>query len=174
MNALYLFAALAAGMGIAVQAAVNSRLAAELGSQPLMGALISFAVGTLALALIACWQADWPQALAQAGRQPWWHWTGGLLGACFVFMTVFLAPRIGLTQMAFIMIVGQLLMGLLIDSHGLLHMPAPRHRLEIRRPGPHAGRSGRLLLRPQAGRTLGLNPPCTFSFIFRHKILLKS
>ena len=35
MNALYLFAALAAGMGIAVQAAVNSRLAAELGSQPL-------------------------------------------------------------------------------------------------------------------------------------------
>ena len=124
MNALYLFAALAAGIGIAVQAAVNSRLAAGLGSQPLMGALISFAVGTLALALIACWQADWPQALAQAGRQPWWHWTGGLLGACFVFMTVFLAPRIGLTQMAFIMIVGQLLMGLLIDSHGLLHMPA--------------------------------------------------
>ena len=55
MNALYLFAALAAGMGIAVQAAVNSRLAAGLGGQPLMGALISFAVGTLALALIACW-----------------------------------------------------------------------------------------------------------------------
>ena len=124
MNALYLFAALAASMDIAVQAAVNSRLAAGLGSQPLMGALISFAVGTLALALIACWQADWPQALAQAGRQPWWHWTGGLLGACFMFMTVFLAPRISLTQMAFIMIVGQLLMGLLIDSHGLLHMPA--------------------------------------------------
>ena len=40
------------------------------------------------------------------------------------FLSDPVSPRIGLTQMAFIMIVGQLFMGLLIDSHGLLNMPA--------------------------------------------------
>lgn len=50
---LYLLMALAAGAGLSVQAAVNSRLSAGVGGQPLVAALISFAIGTVCLLVVA-------------------------------------------------------------------------------------------------------------------------
>ena len=45
------------------------------------------------------------------------------MGAFFVFVSIFLSPKIGITHMAFLFILGQLLMGMLIDSLGLFGMP---------------------------------------------------
>lgn len=123
MNQLYLVMALAGGAGLSIQAAINSRLSAGVGGQPLLAALISFAVGTLCLGVIALWQADWQSLGTQLSNQPWWRWLGGLLGATIVFSSVFLAPRLGIANTMFLFILGQLVAGMIIDSRGLLQMP---------------------------------------------------
>ena len=120
---LYLMMALAAGAGLSVQAAVNSRLSAGMGGQPLVAALISFAVGTLCLLLVALFQSNWSAVAGGAGQQSWWRWTGGAIGAVFVFISVFLAPKIGIANTMFLFILGQLASSMLIDHFGLIQMP---------------------------------------------------
>lgn len=123
MNVFYLTLAFAAGSSMAVQAAVNSRLSVGIGTQPLLTALVSFTVGGVLLAFIALAKSDWHTLAAQASGLPWWYWTGGLLGCVFVSASILLAPKIGITQLAFLMILGQLSTALLIDGLGLLQMP---------------------------------------------------
>jgi transporter family-2 protein len=123
MNILYFLMALAGGVGLPVQAAINSRLSAGIGHQPLVAALISFSIGTLCLAAIVAVQADWQGVAANIGQQPWWRWLGGALGAGFVFMSMFLAPKLGLANTMFLFIIGQLAAGMAIDSYGLIQMP---------------------------------------------------
>lgn len=122
MNLLYLLMALAGGAGLSIQAAVNSRLSAGIGGQPLVASFFSFAIGALCLGAVAVWQADWQNIAASADQQPWWRWLGGAIGAAFVFTTVFLVPKIGITNAMFLFIIGQLTAGMLIDGFGLLQM----------------------------------------------------
>lgn len=123
MNLPLTLLAFIAGMGLAVQTAVNTRLSIGIGGQPLLASLISFGVGTLCLLVVALFTIDWSSLPSQAGQQAWWRWTGGALGACFVTASIFLAPRIGITHTVFLFIIGQLSAGMLIDSYGLLQMP---------------------------------------------------
>ena len=116
---LYLMA-LCAGMAISTQAVVNSRLAAGLAGNTLTAALISFCVGTATLALISIARGGLTANLAALPAQPAWTYTGGILGAGFLFSTAFLAPRIGLTNMLVLIIAGQLLTSVTIDHFGLL------------------------------------------------------
>ena len=113
--------ALAAGVSLAVQAAINSRLAHGLNNQPLMAATVSFAVGTVLLLLLCWWKADWT-AVAQMPKQAWWRYSGGILGVGFVFTTILLAPRLGISNMLFLIIVGQLAAAAVIDHFGLIGM----------------------------------------------------
>lgn len=122
MNILYMLMALAGGAGLSVQAAVNSRLSAGFGGQPLVASFFSFAIGALCLGVVAFAQGDWHQVATGFGQQSWWRWTGGMIGAAFVFTTIFLAPKIGITNAMFLFIIGQLSSGMLIDSFGLIQM----------------------------------------------------
>ncbi|MCB5363581.1 DMT family transporter [Pusillimonas sp. CC-YST705] len=122
MNLLYLLMALAGGAGLSIQAALNSRLSAGLGGQPLVASFFSFAIGALCLGAVALVQADWHNVAANIGQQPWWRWLGGAIGAAFVFTTVYLAPKIGITSAMFLFIIGQLTAGMFIDGFGLLQM----------------------------------------------------
>ena len=120
----FIIIALCAGFALATQAAINSQLASAMVGQPVVAALISFATGTLALFLICIWKADLFEAWQQLPKQPWWKLIGGPLGALVVFTTIFLAPQIGITNMLFFIIVGQLIAATVIDHFGLLGMPA--------------------------------------------------
>lgn len=123
MNFLYVVMALAGGLGLSMQAAINSRLGMGMGGQSLIAALSSFTVGALCLLVIALWQADWHSVATNMGKQPWWSWTGGMIGAAFVFSSIFLSPRLGVSNTMFLFIIGQLTAGMLIDGFGLLQMP---------------------------------------------------
>lgn len=123
MNLFYGFLALASGVIVAAQAAINTRLSIGIGNQPLLASLISFVVGSLCLLAVCLVQADWHALAGNIGQQPWWRWSGGLIGACFVTVLILLAPRIGLTNTMFLIIIGQLSSSLLIDHFGLLEMP---------------------------------------------------
>lgn len=122
MNLILLSLAFCAGAAISLQAGVNSQLAIGLGNNSIAAALVSFFCGTVILALAATARGGLGSALAAVQNLPAWKLTGGLLGAGFLFSTVFLAPRMGLTNMLVLVIAGQLIASLLIDHFGLLHV----------------------------------------------------
>lgn len=126
MKVWQLFLGLIAGLGIPIQAAINTRLGAMFGEQPLMAALVSFSVGALVLLLVSLLFADWQavqSGLSHMQLSDWWLWIGGALGAFFVFVSIFLSPTIGVTNMIFLFILGQLIMSMVVDSLGLFGMP---------------------------------------------------
>ena len=123
MYFIYLLIAFFAGLGLATQAAINSQLAKSMGDEAIIAALISFAVGTLFLFVIAWWKTDLWQHLSALPQQPAWKFLGGILGAFAVFTTVLLAPKLGISVMLFFIIIGQLISSTTIDYFGLIGMP---------------------------------------------------
>lgn len=105
-----------AGALIALQAPTNAMLSRAVAS-PVNAALVSFAVGLVALALAAAAHGARPDGAAVRGL-PWYAWTGGLYGAVFVALAAFAAPRLGVTFFLMMAIAGQLAMALFLDKTG--------------------------------------------------------
>ena len=120
---VYLIIALAAGVALATQSAINTQLAKAMSGEAVIATFISFAVGTLVLFFIAWVKTDLWGNLSAIPSQPWWKLIGGVLGAIVVFTTVLLAPKLGITAMLFFIIVGQLITATTIDHFGLIGMP---------------------------------------------------
>ena len=107
---------LIAGACLPLQAGINGQLARQVSST-LSAALISFIVGTLALLLMVLVQREAPSLGALKGLS-WWHWSGGLLGAFFIFIAAFAGPRIGALLLMTLVLAGQLGMALTLDHFG--------------------------------------------------------
>ena len=112
---------LVAGGLIALQAPTNAILG-RAGGSPVLAALISFVVGTIALALVWIGTGNRPRASSFAGV-PWYAWLGGLYGATFVAVAAYAAPRIGLASLITIGIAGQIIMAMWVDHVGALGLP---------------------------------------------------
>lgn len=126
----YVVIALVAGALMPVQAGVNSQLARYVG-HPVVAALVSFAVGTLALFAYAVALRQPAPELAALRGSPWWVWIGGLFGAFFVAAAAAYAPRLGAATFISITVAGQMFVSLVLDHYGLLgfaekHASAPR------------------------------------------------
>ena len=120
---VYLIIALAAGVALATQSAINTQLAKAMSGEAVIATFISFAVGTIVLFFIAWVKTDLWGNLSTVPSQPWWKLIGGILGAVVVFTTVLLAPKLGITAMLFFIIAGQLITAATIDHFGLIGMP---------------------------------------------------
>lgn len=120
---VYLIIALAAGVALATQSAINTQLAKAMSGEAVIATFISFAVGTIVLFFIAWVKTDLWGNLSTVPSQPWWKLIGGILGAVVVFTTVLLAPKLGITAMLFFIIVGQLITAATIDHFGFIGMP---------------------------------------------------
>ncbi|MEZ5307767.1 MAG: DMT family transporter [Pyrinomonadaceae bacterium] len=120
----YLFAvmALVAGMMMPTQAAINNRLAGYVES-PVLAALISFAVGTLALFVYALATGENLASLSGLGNASLISWLGGLLGAFFVASAVILVPRLGVALTFSLIVAGQMFITLFLDHYGFLGVP---------------------------------------------------
>jgi transporter family-2 protein len=113
----YLLFALVAGAMLPFQAGVNAQLASWVGG-PVRAALVSFAVGTLALGLItALFYRGWPSS-ERLGNAPWWIWVGGLLGAFYVAGSIVTAPRLGAVTLVAVLLAGQAAASLVVDHFG--------------------------------------------------------
>jgi transporter family-2 protein len=111
--------AVVAGFCLPTQAGINTQLN-QWSQSAILAATISFAVGTIGLLAYAlCLRIPWP-AVDTISRQPWWIWTGGLLGAFFVASTVVLAPRLGAAPMIALIVAGQMAASLVLDHFGWL------------------------------------------------------
>ncbi len=112
------FAALLSGAFAALQPPTNALVGRAVNS-PINAALVSFAVGTAALAVISLAMGVRPTPSA-VKELPWYAWAGGLYGAFFVTAAVIAAPRLGLAFFIAILVAGQLMMALLLDHFGAL------------------------------------------------------
>ena len=120
---MLLLIALAVGGLIPIQTAANSRLRASVGNKPVMPALISFS-SALFFAVVATTVLRGNPVPQFSAEVPWWGWLGGVMGVCFVLGNILLFPRLGALETVVLPILGQVVMGLLVDRFGLLGAPA--------------------------------------------------
>ena len=114
--------AVVAGVSFVLQASVNARLRTGLGS-PNWAALISYAGGTVAMALIVLATRDPLLSTAAIGKTSWLSWTGGLWGAVYVVIIIVLLPRLGTAAVIALFVLGQMIASLAFDHFGLFGVP---------------------------------------------------
>lgn len=121
MSWVYFLLAILAGTMMPTQGAINNKLATYVQS-PLLAALISFAVGTLALLIYVMLSGIPLSQIASAKSAPLISWVGGLLGAFFVTAVIVSVPRLGVALTFSLVILGQMVATLPIDHFGFLGM----------------------------------------------------
>lgn len=105
-----------AGGLIALQAPINAELGKATGG--LAAALVSFAVGTVALAAIVVVSGK-AAGLGSTFDVSWYYLVGGLLGALYVTNALLAVSTIGAGGVAALTVAGQLIASVAIDRLGL-------------------------------------------------------
>ncbi len=113
-----LLPALLAGVAIPLQAGANATLGRSLG-HPLWATLVSLLVSLAAVVAVLLALRVAPPTAGLAGRGPWWMWGGGLLGVYYITAALILAPRLGAGGFIAIVVAGQMLGALAVDTFGL-------------------------------------------------------
>jgi bacterial/archaeal transporter family-2 protein len=105
----------ATGMAIPIMAAWNSKLGAELGS-PWAAAFILFVLGAIicgiAMLILGLPSNGW------FGATPLYY-AGGLVVSFYILSITWTAPRIGVANAVFFVLLGQIVTAALIDQFGL-------------------------------------------------------
>ncbi|MBK9738070.1 MAG: DMT family transporter [Actinobacteria bacterium] len=115
LSILALFLAFCAGLLIAVQAAINGRVA-RATQHPMSAAWLNFFFGTAALAAafgLAWAFTDVDPTVPSDG--PWWMYLGGVVGLAFIAIASWVVPIVGVLYFALTSIAGQLSGALLLD-----------------------------------------------------------
>lgn len=102
------------------QATVNGKLKASLNSQyraSQISALITFFL--LLIALVLTGEGLYIPLGTMAQNEPWWMWTGGIMGALVIIGSIMVFIKLGAVQSAILPMAGQIVMGILIDAFGL-------------------------------------------------------
>lgn len=105
-----------------IQTAINSALGQQLHSS-IMASLISFTVGTIVLfilTLIFNKSLKVTTFNSKEGKLKPIYFIGGILGVIFVTTNIILMPHLGAALTTIIVMLGQMLMGIIIDHFGLL------------------------------------------------------
>lgn len=121
MKLFFYLLPLFAGIAIAVQSGINSQLRMAI-QHPLMAAFISFVVGTIALGVLLIFSKTAIPGLSQYSAIQWYQYTGGLLGAFVVTVTLIAVSQIGAANMFVLIVAGQLAAAMMMDHFGILGM----------------------------------------------------
>ena len=105
---------------IALQAPINSFLGKHVGT--FQAAFVSFAVGTVALLIIAALAKGGLGGLRHVGEPGWIYLTGGLLGVAYVSTALVTVRTLGAGGVTAATIAGQLTLAVVIDQLGILHV----------------------------------------------------
>ena len=108
---------LLAGIGIPVLAALNAQLGSRIGS-PAAAAVVLFTIALVASALVLLLTAG-PTPLTGLLGQPPQLFLAGLLVAFYVLSITWIAPRFGVGNAIFCVLLGQLVSAAVIDHFGL-------------------------------------------------------
>lgn len=115
---VFLGLSLFAGFMLANQNPINADMKKVVGS-PFISAAISFLIGSIFLGILSAIMSHrvFPSG-SFISSNPAWIWLGGVLGAVYLTSNVLLFPRLGAIQTVILPILGQILMGTIIDTFG--------------------------------------------------------
>jgi bacterial/archaeal transporter family-2 protein len=113
------FLAIAAGVSVVIQQALNANLRNALHSVAWSG-FVSYAVGLVCMALLVLAFRDPVPAASVAARITWWAWSAGVFGAIFIGLGIFLVPQIGAATFLALVVTGQMLTSIIFDHFGWL------------------------------------------------------
>ncbi len=119
-NHVYATIMLCAGIGIPVLAALNAALGQRMGS-PAAAAVILFCVALVVAGVAAI--VTGPRALVHAAGAPPHLFLAGTLVAFYVLSVTAIAPKFGIGNAVFFVLVGQLISAAVIDHFGLFGAP---------------------------------------------------
>ncbi|MBV9585834.1 MAG: DMT family transporter [Alphaproteobacteria bacterium] len=108
-----------AGLSFVIQQAVNADLRGGLGSAAWAG-FVSYFGGTLCMLLLAALLRDPVPEIGAISRANWWAWSGGVFGAIYIAISIFLVPRLGAAFFIALLITGQMVASMIFDHFGLL------------------------------------------------------
>jgi transporter family-2 protein len=126
---LFLVAAFATGVGVALQSRINGGLGQKLGDG-FFAAIISFGSGFLILAIASLFWRPGRRGMGRVitavrtGIIPWWYLIGGAAGAFFVLSQSLVVGLVGVALFTVGVVAGQTVSSLLIDRRGLGNMLA--------------------------------------------------
>lgn len=111
------------GAGLATQTAINAKLR-QFVESPYLASGISFLIGMLFLMLLCLISGQLVlPSLTFILTQPWWIWAGGILGVIGLTGNIILFGTLGSIQASVLPILGQIVMGVIIDQFGLFGSP---------------------------------------------------
>ena len=108
---------LLAGIGIPLLAALNAQLGARIAA-PVAASVVLFAVAFLACCIVLLISGQ-AHALAALPAQPKHLFIAGLFVAFYVLSVTWVAPRFGVGNAVFCVLLGQMVAATLIDHFGL-------------------------------------------------------
>jgi bacterial/archaeal transporter family-2 protein len=108
------------GGAVALQAPINSHLGKSVGT--FQAAFLSFAIGTVALLVIASLSKGGLSGVRHATDPPWYYLTGGLLGVAYVSTVLVTVRTLGAGGVTAATIAGQLTLAVIIDQLGILNV----------------------------------------------------
>lgn len=111
--------AILAGVSIVIQQVLNANLRAALNSAAWSG-FMSYFLGVIFMVLLAAALRDPLPSATIAGRIPWWAWSGGIFGAIFIALAIYLVPQLGAATFIALLITGQMLASMAFDHFGWL------------------------------------------------------
>ncbi|MDL2212024.1 DMT family transporter [Erysipelotrichaceae bacterium OttesenSCG-928-M19] len=118
---LLLFIGFLVSLFLPMQTAINTQLKNQVNS-PLTAAMISFVIGTIFIFFVALFtntSLTIPNNLLTLNN--WWLWLGGLLGATWITINIYLFTNLGSIQATLMPLLGQIIMSMIIDHFGLLN-----------------------------------------------------
>ncbi len=110
------------GAALALQAAWNARLRIATSS-PVLTTMISIVVTLISLGLL------WVSGVTGRGSMPTfnsipkWAWLGGVCAAYYLIASLVALPKLGATAVFSLVIAGQLITALILDSTGAFGVP---------------------------------------------------
>ncbi|MDR2976186.1 MAG: DMT family transporter [Streptococcaceae bacterium] len=115
---IYIGLALIAGFALSNQGPINSSLKYRINSA-LWSAVTSQTVGVLLLAIFTLSMSlGLFMPLSFVMTHPWWIWIGCFIGPIYMTFNIYLFQKLGSVQAVILPILGQVIMGVLIDSFG--------------------------------------------------------
>ena len=111
------------GLGLPLQTGINARLTHKLGS-PYNASFVSFIIAFIFLLLLVfITEQNYFIPFNELAGEPLWIWMGGVCGVIFLTGNIVLFARLGGVQTVIFPVLGQILMGLIIDNFGLFYAP---------------------------------------------------
>lgn len=118
MDLMLLGIAVVLGLAVGVQPVINARLGNFAGNAA-VAALISTVTSTTCLTLYVLIVRPGLPSWGSLRAGPWWMWTGGIIGAVYVAVSLNLAQRLGATVLVAVVLIGQMIAAILVDHYGL-------------------------------------------------------